>query len=68
MPRPLPLILVLAAPSLASAQELNRQILAKVLHRPTVRLKEAASNGHERDVMRTMRYLLGIDEGDERTR
>ena len=47
---------------------LTRQILAKVLHRPTVRLKEAASDGHERDVMRTMRYLLGIDEGEERTR
>lgn len=45
---------------------LTRQILAKVLHRPTVRLKEAASNGHERDVMRTMRYLLGLDEGEDR--
>jgi glutamyl-tRNA reductase len=44
---------------------LTRQILAKVLHRPTVRLKEAASNGHEREVMRTMRYLLGLDEGED---
>jgi glutamyl-tRNA reductase len=52
----------------AAVDALTRQILAKVLHRPTVRLKEAASNGHERDVMRTMRYLLGIDEGEERTR
>jgi glutamyl-tRNA reductase len=46
---------------------LTRQILAKVLHRPTVRLKEAASNGHEREVMRTLRYLLGLDEGDDRS-
>src|SRR5688572_3688246 len=46
---------------------LTRQILAKVLHRPTVRLKEAASNGHEREVMRTMRYLLGLDEGEDRS-
>ncbi len=52
----------------AAVDALTRQILAKVLHRPTVRLKEAASNGHERDVMRTMRYLLGIDEGEERTK
>ena len=47
---------------------LTRQILAKVLHRPTVRLKEAASNGHERDVMRTMRYLLGLEEGDDQNK
>jgi glutamyl-tRNA reductase len=47
---------------------LTKQILAKVLHRPTVRLKEAASNGRERDIMRTMRYLLGLDEGEERTK
>ena len=52
----------------AAIDALTRQILAKVLHRPTVRLKEAASNGHEREVMRTMRYLLGLDEGDERTK
>jgi len=52
----------------AAVEALTRQILAKVLHRPTVRLKEAASNGHERDVMRTMRYLLGIDEGEERNK
>lgn len=52
----------------AAVDALTRQIMAKVLHRPTVRLKEAASNGHERDVMRTMRYLLGIDEGEERNK
>ncbi|HEY0673140.1 MAG TPA: glutamyl-tRNA reductase [Longimicrobiales bacterium] len=52
----------------AAIEALTRQILAKVLHRPTVRLKEAASNGHEREVMRTMRYLLGLDEGEERTK
>ncbi len=52
----------------AAVDALTRQILAKVLHRPTVRLKEAASNGREREVMRTMRYLLGLDEGEERTK
>jgi glutamyl-tRNA reductase len=51
----------------AAIDALTRQILAKVLHRPTVRLKQAASNGHEREVMRTMRYLLGLDE-EERTK
>lgn len=52
----------------AVVDALTRQILAKVLHRPTIRLKEAAGNGRERDVMRTMRYLLGLDEGEERTK
>ena len=52
----------------AAVDALTRQILAKVLHRPTVRLKEAAGNGRERDVMRTMRYLLGLDEGEERSK
>jgi glutamyl-tRNA reductase len=52
----------------AAVDALTRQILAKVLHRPTVRLKEAASNGRERDIMRTMRYLLGLDEGEERSK
>ncbi len=51
----------------AAIDALTRQILAKLLHRPTIRLKEAASNGHEREVMRTMRYLLGLDE-EERTK
>ena len=50
----------------AVVDALTRQILAKVLHRPTVRLKEAAGNGREREVMKTMRYLLGLDEGEER--
>jgi glutamyl-tRNA reductase len=52
----------------AMVDALTRQILAKVLHKPTVRLKEAAGNGRERDVMRTMRYLLGLDEGEERNK
>ena len=52
----------------AAVDALTRQILAKVLHQPTVRLKEAAGNGRERDVMRTMRYLLGLDEGEERSK
>ena len=52
----------------AAVDALTRQILAKVLHRPTVRLKEAASNGRERDIMRMMRYLLGLDEGEERNK
>jgi glutamyl-tRNA reductase len=54
-----------SAEDAAAIDALTRQILAKVLHRPTVRLKQAASNGHERDIMRTMRYLLGLDEGEE---
>lgn len=52
----------------AAVDALTKQILAKVLHRPTVRLKEAASNGREREIMRTMRYLLGLDEGEERSK
>ncbi len=58
----------LTAADAAAVEALTRQILAKVLHRPTVRMKEAASNGRERDVMRTMRYLLGLDEGEERNK
>lgn len=43
----------------AAVDALTRQILNKVLHRPTVRLKEAASQP-EAGMLNTMRYLLGL--------
>lgn len=50
---------------------LTRQILNKVLHQPTVRLREAASNGQGVPVVHAARYLFQLDgssdegEGDE---
>lgn len=44
---------------------LTKQILNKVLHRPTVRLKEAVNQPPEPGVLRTMRYLLGFGQKEE---
>lgn len=49
----------------AAVDALTRQILNKVLHRPTVRLKEAAKQQPETGVLRTMRYLLGLGHNEE---
>jgi len=55
----------LSAEDTAAIEALTRQILNKVLHRPTVRLKEAASEAGESNVVQTMRYLLGLEETRE---
>jgi glutamyl-tRNA reductase len=40
------------------------QILAKLLHDPTVRMKEAAANGHGEAYAEAIRRLFGLDEPD----
>jgi glutamyl-tRNA reductase len=51
----------------AAIDALTKQILNKVLHTPTVRLKEAARQPAETSVLRTMRYLLGLGDKNEET-
>ncbi len=41
---------------------LTRSLLNKLLHSPTVRLREAASNGRGTAVLDTVRYLFELDE------
>jgi glutamyl-tRNA reductase len=50
----------------AAIEALTKQILNKVLHRPTVRLKEAAGK-KENNALSTMRYLLGLGPNDQET-
>ncbi|MGQ0813541.1 MAG: glutamyl-tRNA reductase [Gemmatimonadota bacterium] len=49
----------------AAVDALTRQILNKVLHAPTVRLKEAARQPGDYGVLRMMRYLLGLGPKEE---
>jgi glutamyl-tRNA reductase len=49
----------------AAIDALTKQLLNKVLHRPTVRLKEAAKDTSEGNVLKTMRYLLGLGQNEE---
>lgn len=44
-------------------ENLTRQLLNKVLHSPTARLRDAASNGHAADIAYAARYLFGLDDG-----
>ncbi len=45
----------------AAVEALSRQLLNKVLHAPTARLREAASSGRALDVMAAVRYLFELD-------
>ena len=45
----------------AMVDRLTRQILNKILHRPTVRLREAASRGNGEAVVHAARYLFELD-------
>ncbi|MEJ2184908.1 MAG: glutamyl-tRNA reductase [Gemmatimonadota bacterium] len=47
-----------------AVEVLTKQLLNKVLHQPTVRLREAASNGKGPGVVEAARYLFQIDLGD----
>ncbi|MEN8373831.1 MAG: glutamyl-tRNA reductase [Gemmatimonadota bacterium] len=49
----------------AEVERLTRQLLAKLIHDPTVRLKEAASNGRGPTVIEAARYLFAVDEDGE---
>jgi glutamyl-tRNA reductase len=51
----------LAPEDQAAVEALTRAILNKVLHEPTVRLREAAGNGRGTAVLDTVRYLFQLD-------
>lgn len=46
-------------------EALTRSLLNKLLHAPTVRLREAAGNGRGTAVLDSVRYLFELDEGTE---
>jgi glutamyl-tRNA reductase len=46
-------------------ERLTRDILQKVLHQPTARMREAAGDGREHDILEAARYLFGIEEGGD---
>ena len=41
---------------------MTRTLLNKLLHSPTVRLREAAGNGRGTSVLDSVRYLFELDE------
>jgi glutamyl-tRNA reductase len=45
----------------AAVENLTRQLLNKVLHSPTARLREAAAHGREGEIADAARYLFGLD-------
>jgi glutamyl-tRNA reductase len=53
----------LAPDDRAAVENLTRQLMNKVLHAPTTRLREAAANGREGDVAHAARYLFGLGAG-----
>lgn len=46
----------------AAVEGLTRQLLAKLLHAPTTRLREAAAEGRDAQVLEVARYLFGLDD------
>jgi glutamyl-tRNA reductase len=47
----------------AAVENLTRQLLNKVLHSPTARLREAAADGREGDIAAAARYLFSLEAG-----
>jgi glutamyl-tRNA reductase len=47
----------------AAIENLTRQLLNKVLHSPTARLREAAAAGRESEIAQAARYLFDLDDG-----
>jgi glutamyl-tRNA reductase len=45
----------------AVVENLTRQLLNKVLHSPTARLREAAANGRDAEIAPAARYLFGLE-------
>ncbi len=41
---------------------LTRNLLQKVLHQPTARIRAAAEDGREHDILEAVRYLFGMEE------
>ena len=54
----------LPAEDQAAVEALTRQLLNKVLHAPTTRLREAASGARALDVMDIARYLFELDRAE----
>ncbi|HSJ13986.1 MAG TPA: glutamyl-tRNA reductase [Longimicrobiales bacterium] len=52
----------LSAKDQGQVEALTRQLLAKVLHGPTTRLREAAADGRDAHVLEVARYLFGLDD------
>jgi glutamyl-tRNA reductase len=52
----------LAPADRAVVENLTRQLLNKVLHSPTARLREAAASGREGEIAEAARYLFSLDE------
>lgn len=49
----------------AAIENLTRQLLNKVLHSPTARLRDAAAEGREGEITEAARYLFGLGNGSE---
>lgn len=52
----------LSARDHAAIEALTRQLLAKVLHSPTTRLRESAAEGRDAQVLEVARYLFALDD------
>lgn len=46
----------------AAIEGLTKQLLAKMLHAPTTRLREAAAEGRDAQVLEVARYLFALDD------
>jgi glutamyl-tRNA reductase len=46
----------------AAVEQLTRSLMNKFLHEPTVRMREAASNGRGLGIVDAVRYLFALDE------
>jgi glutamyl-tRNA reductase len=49
----------------SAIENLTRQLLNKVLHSPTARLREAAAGGREAEIAQAARYLFGLADTDD---
>ena len=50
---------------IAAVQELTNRMMNKLLHIPTLRLKDAAANGNGHVYAEAMRYLFGLEEKND---
>ncbi len=55
----------LSTRELAAVQELTTRLVNKLLHTPTLRLKDAAAAGQGHVYAEAMRYLFGLENGNE---
>lgn len=55
----------LSTREVAAVQELTTRLINKLLHTPTLRLKDAAAAGQGHVYAEAMRYLFGLENGNE---